>query len=44
VTTLAEATVRFGTSAHAVKRELDRIMLARAADGEDARILTSSPA
>jgi hypothetical protein len=31
MTTLAEATVRFGTSAHAVKRELERIMLARAA-------------
>lgn len=33
MTTLAEATVRFGSSAHAVYRELERIMLARGADG-----------
>ncbi len=33
MTTLAEATVRFGTSGHAMKRELKQIMLARAARG-----------
>jgi hypothetical protein len=33
MTTLAEAMVWFGTSGHAVKRELERIMLARAARG-----------
>jgi hypothetical protein len=42
VTTLAEAMVRFGASGHAVKRELERLMLARAADGEDARVVDPS--
>jgi hypothetical protein len=36
---LAEATVRFGADAHAVKRELERIMLARAAEGRVARVV-----
>jgi hypothetical protein len=42
VTTLAEATVRFGTSGHAVKRELERIMLARAARGVDTPVFGPS--